>query len=165
MRRTQVGISIVWPIILGSGILFMPESPRWYLKHDRPEQARRSLERIAGLQPGERNAVVDHDYAEMEISIEHERELGIATWIECFKRHERTLYRTIRGMSLQSLQPLTGANYCQDFFHAKVVVPTGVLKDPAVGYCVPISPCDIDDEARNGLTEQQCCWTTAEALE
>jgi SP family sugar:H+ symporter-like MFS transporter len=91
----------------------MPESPRWALKNNRPEQARRSIERIAGVPKGENNAIVDHDFAEMQDSIEREGEVANASWIECFKPKDRTLYRTLLGMTLQSLQQLTGANYCQ----------------------------------------------------
>jgi SP family sugar:H+ symporter-like MFS transporter len=34
-----------------------------------------------------------------------------AGWIDCFSPKRKTLYRTLLGMSLQTLQQLTGANY------------------------------------------------------
>lgn len=46
-----------------------------------------------------------------------------AGWIDCFKPRHKTLYRTLLGMSLQSLQQLTGANY---FFYYGATVFQGV---------------------------------------
>jgi SP family sugar:H+ symporter-like MFS transporter len=43
-------------------------------------------------------------------SAEHERKVR-AGWLACFNPRRKTLYRTLLGMSLQSLQQLTGANY------------------------------------------------------
>lgn len=39
-----------------------------------------------------------------------ERNLS-AGWLECFSVSNKTLYRTILGMALQSFQQLTGAKY------------------------------------------------------
>jgi SP family sugar:H+ symporter-like MFS transporter len=91
----------------------MPESPRWCIKNNRMEQARRSIERVAGVKAGESDPVVEHDLAEMQKSIEHENSIGTAGWLDCFKPQNKTLYRTILGMTLQSFQQLTGANYCE----------------------------------------------------
>jgi len=46
-----------------------------------------------------------------------------ATWLDCFRVRNKTLYRTILGMSLQSLQQLTGANY---FFYYGATIFQGV---------------------------------------
>ncbi|KAH8985033.1 hypothetical protein EDB86DRAFT_3083973 [Lactarius hatsudake] len=47
-------------------------------------------------------------------------------WLDCFCVENKTLYRTLLGMSLQSLQQLTGANY---FFYygATIFSSIGIL--------------------------------------
>lgn len=47
----------------------------------------------------------------MQDSVKYEQSLSHAGWLDCFRPERKTLYRTLLGMSLQSLQQLTGANY------------------------------------------------------
>jgi SP family sugar:H+ symporter-like MFS transporter len=55
-------------------------------------------------------------------NVEFEKNLK-AGWIDCFRPANKTLYRTLLGMSLQSLQQLTGANY---FFYYGATIFTSV---------------------------------------
>lgn len=41
--RVPLALQALWPIILGTGILFMPESPRWLIEHDKYEAAKKVL--------------------------------------------------------------------------------------------------------------------------
>ena len=41
------------------------------------------------------------------MNVEHEK-VTKGAWIDCFRSHNKTLYRTLLGMTLQSLQQLTG---------------------------------------------------------
>ncbi|KAG9316785.1 general substrate transporter [Chiua virens] len=103
--RIPVGIGILWALILGIGILFMPESPRL-------EEARLSLARVRGLSSAEANDhyIIQREVEEIRSSVEHEK-ANRGSWIDCFRPQNKTLYRTLLGMTLQSLQQLTGANY------------------------------------------------------
>lgn len=140
--RTVVGISFIWAFILGVGILFTPESPRWSARHGRPEAAREAIAKVRAL-PAD-HPIVDMELEEILVSLEKEEGLdrsglyegevkrtrgaqasGLRGWIECFKGYgvgsSRVGYRTILGMCLQSLQQLTGANYVsghQIFMHS-----------------------------------------------
>lgn len=51
-------------------------------------------------------------------------------WIDCFRRKDKTLYRTLLGMSLQSLQQLTGANYF--FYYGATIFQSVGIRDSFV---------------------------------
>ncbi|KAF8063433.1 general substrate transporter [Lyophyllum atratum] len=122
--RTVVGIGIIWPVILGVGILFMPESPRWLATQGRMDDVRHSLARSHGIPPSEEpNSVfLDSKVEDIRSNVEYERNLR-GGWIDCFRPANKTLYRTLLGMCLQSFQQLTGANY---FFYYGATIFTSV---------------------------------------
>jgi SP family sugar:H+ symporter-like MFS transporter len=101
-----MGISFIWVLILGFGIAFFPESPRYDYRHGREEQAKRTMVKLYGVSDNHR--VVAEELA--EIKEKHEEELVHLgePWWKMFTG-PRMLYRIALGMSLQSLQQLTGA--------------------------------------------------------
>ncbi|KAI5121771.1 hypothetical protein M0805_009582 [Coniferiporia weirii] len=133
--RTVVGIGFIWAFILGVGILFMPESPRWSARHGRPDAARSAIAKVRAIP--EDHPIVDNELEEILNSLEVEEGIakdllaqgevkkiddphvahmrGTRGWFACFQGFRagssRVGYRTLLGMSLQSLQQLTGANY------------------------------------------------------
>lgn len=134
--RTVVGIGLIWAAILGFGILFMPESPRWSARNGNPEAARSAIAKVRALPID--HPIVDGELEEILASIEvqdgisrhkllegevpskgeatgGQKATGLHGWLACFEGFgqgsSRIGYRTLLGMSLQSLQQLTGANY------------------------------------------------------
>lgn len=115
--RVPIGIGFAWGIILGIGIMFCPESPRWLARRGRTEQVPRILASMRGVS-------VDHpevtsEYMNIMDEVAAEKELGSAGWLDCFKFEEKALYRTILGLSLQIGQQFAGVNY---FFYFGVNV-------------------------------------------
>ena len=125
--RIIVGIGILWPLILGTGILFMPESPRWLAARDRMPEARAAIARTHGL-PATHPVV--RGVAE-EIHSNAKATQGLKSgWAECFRWENKALYRTLLGMALQSLQQLTGANYF--FYYGATVFQSVGISDSFV---------------------------------
>ncbi|KAG2155291.1 general substrate transporter [Suillus bovinus] len=129
--RIVVGIGILWALILGIGILFMPESPRWLAAHDRMEEAQFSLARSRGIPKDEAKShyIIVREVEEIRSFVEYEKQVR-GGWIDCFRPQNKTLYRTLLGMSLQSLQQLTGANYF--FYYGATVFQAVGLSDSFV---------------------------------
>ena len=67
--RWMFGLAGIPAAILLLGLLFVPESPRWYISRLQPEHARAILARIHGP------AVVDRELAEIQTSL-HQQEGG-----------------------------------------------------------------------------------------
>lgn len=116
--RIPIAIQFAWGLILGGGLLFLPDSPRYFVKRGRVEQARASLARLRG-QPGE-SEFIEAELAEIVANEEYERSVIPATgwfgsWANCFKgsvfKSNSNLRKTILGTSLQMMQQWTGVNF------------------------------------------------------
>jgi SP family sugar:H+ symporter-like MFS transporter len=102
---------MLWGLILMSGILFLPESPRHLLYTNREAEARVVIAELnsAALD----DEIVEESISELMIAISAENEGGEPTWIECFSTRNSLWKRTINGMMLQFIQQLNGQNfYC-----------------------------------------------------
>lgn len=106
--RIPNGLSFLWSLILGAGILFLPESPRYAYRKGREEEARNTIARLAGLEPNAPS--VNRQIAEMQEKLEEERALPDTKWHEIFTG-PRMAYRTTLGIVLQAGQQLTGINF------------------------------------------------------
>lgn len=127
--RVPVGLGMFFGAFLAIAIQFCPESPRWLALHGRYDEAREAVARVRGKTAAERDPYVEAEFAEI-VEAAQEEKTNKATWIETFRPENKTLYRTLLGMTLQMGQQLTGANY---FFYygTQIMVPVGVT-DPFV---------------------------------
>ncbi|KAL4897938.1 putative MFS monosaccharide transporter [Aspergillus ambiguus] len=106
--RITMGIGFAWPLILGIGTLFLPESPRYAYRNGRVEEARSVMCKLYGVGPNHR--CVAQEMQDMKEKLDEERAAGTASWHEIITG-PRMFYRTMLGIVLQSLQQLTGANF------------------------------------------------------
>ena len=115
-----MGISWLWVIILGFGILFFPETPRFNYRNGKIDVARASIAKFHGV--SENHVVVQRQLEEMAEKLQVEQEGGDHPWYEVVTG-PRMFYRTLLGMVVQALQQLTGANY---FFYYGTTIFTSV---------------------------------------
>ncbi|KAM5346176.1 hypothetical protein ACJ41O_009181 [Fusarium nematophilum] len=116
--RIPIAIQFPWAVILGGGLLFLPDSPRYFVKKGRIEDAIDALSRVRG-QPRD-SKFVQTEIAEIVANEEYERALipdasWFGSWANCFKGSlwsaKSNLRRTILGTSLQMMQQWTGVNF------------------------------------------------------
>ncbi|EEU36309.1 uncharacterized protein NECHADRAFT_102056 [Fusarium vanettenii 77-13-4] len=120
--RIPNGLSFLWSLILGAGILFLPESPRYAFRKGRAEEARNTIARLAGLEPNAPS--VNRQIAEIQEKLDEERALPDTKWHEIFTG-PRMLYRTVLGITLQAGQQLTGINFFF-YFGTTIFASTGL---------------------------------------
>ncbi|KAI9687101.1 MAG: High-affinity glucose transporter rgt2 [Bathelium mastoideum] len=121
--RIPVAVQFAWALILISGLLLLPETPRMFVKKGQPERAAKSLSRLRRL-PVDHPALIE-ELAEITANHEYELSLGKATYLDCFKG---TLgKRLATGCLLQALQQLTGVNFI--FYYGTQFFQNSGIKD------------------------------------
>lgn len=116
--RIPIAIQFIWGVILATGLFFLPDSPRYFVKRGRLDAATDALARLRG-QPRDSD-FIQVELAEIVANEEYERQLipnttWFGSWANCFKgslwRGNSNLRRTILGTSLQMMQQWTGVNF------------------------------------------------------
>jgi SP family galactose:H+ symporter-like MFS transporter len=98
--RWMLGLAVVPGAILGLGMIFLPESPRWLAKYAHPDQARAVLTRIRGT------IDVELELHDIEESLSESEEHG--SWADLL--HAAVRPALVVGMGLAIFQQVTGIN-------------------------------------------------------
>ncbi len=98
--RWMLGLAAVPGAILGLGMIFLPESPRWLARRGRTERARWVLQRIRGT------ADIDAEIQEIRDSLEHSQAQG--QWSDLLAPTVRPAL--VIGLGLAIFQQITGIN-------------------------------------------------------
>ena len=134
--RIPIAVQMVWALILATGLFFLPESPRYFVKRGKIDRAAEVLGRLRG-QPRD-SEFIQTELA--EIVANHEYELSVIpqgsyfnSWANCFKGslfHQKSnLRRTILGTSLQMMQQWTGINFIF-YFGTTFFQQLGTISNP-----------------------------------
>ncbi|KAH7885846.1 MFS transporter [Phlebopus sp. FC_14] len=116
--RIPISIQFAWGLILGTGLYLLPDSPRFFIKHGRIDQARAVLSRLRGQPPD--SEYIEAELAEIVANADYESKVIPSTgyfssWANCFRGSlwsgSSNLRRTILGTSLQMMQQWTGVNF------------------------------------------------------
>ncbi|KAL6452302.1 KHT2 Hexose transporter 2 [Candida maltosa Xu316] len=123
--RVPLGLCFVWAIFLVTGMMFMPESPRYLVEKNKLEDAKISIARSNKLSQDD-----PFVYAELQLiqaGIDRERLAGTASWGELFTGKPAIFKRVLTGVFLASIQQLTGNNYF--FYFATTIFKAIGLED------------------------------------
>lgn len=134
--RIVIGLQFVFGLILGGGLFFLPDSPRFYVMKGNIPAARGVLSRLRG-QP-ETDPLIEDELAEIIANHEYEVSMMPSTtfwgkWFACFTGSvfdsTSNLRRTILGTSLQMMQQWTGVNFIF-YYSTTFLSSTGAIEDP-----------------------------------
>jgi MFS transporter, SP family, sugar:H+ symporter len=115
--RIPIALQALWALILGTGLLLLPESPRYFVKKGQLDKAATALSRVRG-EP-EASDYIQQELAEIVANHEYERQLipeggYFVSWFNCFQgslfKANSNLRRTILGTSLQMMQQYVQRN-------------------------------------------------------
>jgi sugar porter (SP) family MFS transporter len=108
--RFPLSLQVLPAIILGAGILFLPESPRWLLEHEKSEQAKRTLETLHLKRDGSNVDFVDREFLEIRDAILAEKaETKSVTWKVIFTNAPYRR-RVILACGIQAFTQTSGVN-------------------------------------------------------
>lgn len=109
--RIVIGLGWAFLVILGVGILFFPETPRYAYRRGRRDEAKETLCRVYGAPPHHYAIHTQMEEIEAKFLAESHVKGGPISEIVSMFRAPRVAYRVMLGMGLQMFQQLTGANY------------------------------------------------------
>lgn len=164
--RIPIAIQFLWALILAGGLFILPESPRYYVKKGRLDDAAKSLSSVRG-QPIESEYIQD-ELAEIIANHEYESSLTPNTsywssWANCFegslKKGSSNVRRTTLGIIMQMMQQLTGINFI--FYFGNIFLTSlGTIHNPFLisvlaalvnTVCTPLSFWAVDRWGRRTL--------------
>ncbi|EDO03542.1 hypothetical protein SS1G_06023 [Sclerotinia sclerotiorum 1980 UF-70] len=120
--RIPIAVQFSWVLILGTGLLFLPETPRYLIKRGRHNKAAESLGRLRRLDVNDPHLIAE--LQEIESNYLHEQTLAKgSSYLQFLK------WRTL-GCCLQALQQLTGINFI--FYYGTSFFAASGIKEPFV---------------------------------
>ncbi|ODV76449.1 sugar porter family MFS transporter [Cyberlindnera jadinii NRRL Y-1542] len=123
--RIALGLCFFWALLMITGMVFMPESPRYLIKKGRLDDARKSLA-YSNRVPADDPAIFA-EVEEINAALLKEDAAGKASWMELIKGKPKIGYRVLCGILLMSLQQLTGNNYF--FYYGTTIFQAVGLND------------------------------------
>lgn len=129
--RIPLGLQLVPAILLASCIFLFPESPRWLIDHDRPEEGLRSLAKLHA-NGDETDAYVQAEYEIILGQIQDEHEHAAKTYAELFRTKGNTR-RIILACACQASTQLTGVSAIQ-YFSPAIFAQIGISSGQTLLY-------------------------------
>ncbi|KAJ5595421.1 uncharacterized protein N7459_001629 [Penicillium hispanicum] len=134
--RIPIALQILWALILGTGLVFLPESPRYFIRKGQKEKARESLARVRGQAAD--SEFISLELTEIEANFQYEMQVipqngYFSSWFNCFRGNifhpNSNIRRTVLGTSLQMMQQWTGVNFVF-YFGTTFFTQLGTIQNP-----------------------------------
>ncbi|KAJ4288452.1 hexose transporter hxt5 [Kalmusia sp. IMI 367209] len=119
--QITMGLSFVFAVILGVGILFFSETPRFLFRHGKVDEAKATMCKVYGVSDNHYSVHMELEEIRMKLEEESKKGNAVQEWLRMWTA-PKMAYRLALGMGLQMFQQLTGANY---FFYYGTVIFTG----------------------------------------
>ncbi|CAE6421175.1 unnamed protein product [Rhizoctonia solani] len=124
--RIPIAIQIAFAGVLCIGMFFLPESPRYYIKKGRNEDALRAISRLRARD--EADPTVIEEYEEM-VKSAAASELDKSGYLDCFRQGtNKTRTRILTGLGFLGTQQLTGINFI--FYYGTTFFVNSGISDP-----------------------------------
>lgn len=110
--RIPIGLQYVWAFVLAVGMLFLPESPRYYVLKDELDKAAESLSFLRGVPITDAGLL--EELVEIKATYDYEASFGTSTLFDCFRSSNRRPKQTLRmlsGIAIQACQQFSGINF------------------------------------------------------
>lgn len=109
--RFPLGFQLIFPVIVAVALLFIPESPRWLLLQDRPEEAIQVIARLAGPGVPIDNPDVVAQFLTIQSALHDERK-DRRPALDVLKCRDKTqnLRRLLLSCGTQFMQQFSGVN-------------------------------------------------------
>ena len=130
--RIPFAIQWLWPLPILIGVIFAPESPWWLVRHNRTEDAKKSLLRLTTRNDPTFNA--DETIAMMTHTNELEKQISAGTsYLDCFRGSDRR--RTEIACMVWMVQTLCGSTFMgySTYFYQQAGLPTVDSFDLSMG--------------------------------
>lgn len=124
--RIPIGVQLIFGTGIAAGMAFLPESPRYYVKRGRLDEAIMSLTRLRRLSP--EDPLLLSELIEIKASHDYEMSFGHTSWIDCFRNSPSRIAqrkRMFTGIFLQAFQQCSGINFIF-YYGVNFFVRTGV---------------------------------------
>ncbi|KAJ5986346.1 general substrate transporter [Penicillium sp. IBT 35674x] len=132
--RFPLSFQLIFNIMIFCTVPWLPESPRWLIAHDRPNEA---LQIIADLEGQETtDAFVQLQISEMQYSVEFERSNSVS-FSDIIRGRAReksgtnTVRRLVLGMGVQAFQQFTGINVTSYYLPTVLTTSVGLSESLA----------------------------------
>ncbi|KJX92475.1 monosaccharide transporter like protein [Zymoseptoria brevis] len=111
--RIPIGLQMFFAVSLATGLFFLPESPRYWVKKNRLDKAAFALARLRGQAVDSTH--IEDELAEIVASQAHEVRGGEGSWMACFRggvtKSNSNARKVFIGTMLQACQQWTGINF------------------------------------------------------
>lgn len=132
--RIPIGIQIAWALLLAIGVSFLPESPRFYVKKDKLDDAIIALSRFRRL-PVDDESLIE-ELIEIKASHDYESSFGKTSILDCFRSSPSRVAqprRMFTGMAIQALQQGSGINFIF-YFGVNFFVRAGIANSYIISF-------------------------------